>query len=86
VKDGKATPVPVTVGPSDLADTVVLAGVTIDDVVVVGPYKSLVALKPDQKVAEKKEESAGGTAKKDEPDEDPEDVDRAKESDERSRG
>jgi HlyD family secretion protein len=67
VKDGKATPVPVTVGPSDLADTVVLAGLSPDDTIVVGPYKSLVSLKPDQKVSEKKEDEAarvpGGTQK-----------------------
>lgn len=58
VKDGKATPVPVTVGPSDLADTVVLAGLSPDDTIVVGPYKSLVSLKPDQKVSEKKDDEA----------------------------
>jgi HlyD family secretion protein len=63
VRDGKAVPIPVTVGPSDLTDTVVLAGLSTEDTVVVGPYKSLVALKPDQKVIEKIEGESRPLAK-----------------------
>ena len=63
VKDGKAVPVPVSVGPSDLTDTVVLGGITENDTVVVGPYRALVALKVDQAVKEKTDEPVGKDGK-----------------------
>ena len=72
IKDGNAVPVPVTVGPSDLTDTVILAGITESDTVVVGPYKALVALKPDQAVKEKTDEPTGKDGKPvDKPEEKP---------------
>ncbi|MEK6700830.1 MAG: efflux RND transporter periplasmic adaptor subunit [Planctomycetota bacterium] len=52
VVDGKAVATPVLVGPSDLSDTVILKGLTEKDVVVIGPYRALIALKSDQKVSE----------------------------------
>lgn len=75
VKDGKAVPTPVTVGSSDLTDTVVLAGLAGDETIVVGPYKSLITLKADQSVTEKVDEPVGkdgakskdASDKKDEP-------------------
>lgn len=64
VKDGKAVPLPVTVGSSDLTDTVVLAGLTGDETIIVGPYRSLIGLKADQAVREKIDEPAGETGGK----------------------
>lgn len=54
VVDGKAVATPVMVGPSDLSDTVILKGLSDKDVVIVGPYRALVAMKGDQKVSELK--------------------------------
>ncbi len=39
--DGKAHATPVRIGPSDLTNTVIEAGLSIDDLVVTGPYKEL---------------------------------------------
>ncbi|XVJ60897.1 MAG: efflux RND transporter periplasmic adaptor subunit [Tepidisphaera sp.] len=64
VKDGKAVPLPVTVGSSDLTDTVVLAGLTGDETIIVGPYRSLIGLKADQAVREKIDEPVGETGGK----------------------
>ena len=56
VKDGKAQPVVVNVGLSDLTDTVIVAGVGPEDTIITGPYKALTAMKADQAVAEKKDD------------------------------
>ncbi len=50
VVNGKAVPTPVIVGSSDLTDTVIVKGLSEDDLIVTGPYKSLVALKGEQAV------------------------------------
>ncbi len=52
IKDGKAVPVPVDIGSSDLTHTIIVAGLNEGDSVITGPYKVLVELKKDQKVAE----------------------------------
>jgi HlyD family secretion protein len=63
MKEGKAQPVPVTVGASDLTHTVILAGLEENAPVIVGPYKALVGLKHDQLVAEPTEKTpAAGAA------------------------
>ncbi|MDX2130702.1 MAG: efflux RND transporter periplasmic adaptor subunit [Planctomycetota bacterium] len=54
MKDGKAQPVPVQVGASDLTHTVVLAGLDAGTPVIVGPFKALVGLRHDQLVVEQK--------------------------------
>jgi len=51
---------PVSIGPSDLARTVILGGLSEGDLIAAGPYKVLQDLKHDAKVAEE------GTQKKDE--------------------
>lgn len=62
---------PVSVGPSDLSDTVVLGGLEAGERIVVGPYRELVNLKHDEKVrdeaviaAKKAEEEAKRAAAK----------------------
>jgi HlyD family secretion protein len=57
--DGKVKATPVTVGPSDLTHTVILAGLAEGQRVVTGPFKILIDLKHDQAVVEE------GTIKKD---------------------
>lgn len=57
-KDGKASPVPVSVGPSDLTHTVLLSGVEEGTTIISGPFKVLADLKDGKKVAEE------GTLKK----------------------
>lgn len=52
--NGKAMPAPVLIGPSDLTDTVILKGLSLDDTIIVGPYKALASLKTDQAVTEMK--------------------------------
>jgi HlyD family secretion protein len=57
--DGKATPVPVSIGSSDVTHTIIVAGLTEGERIITGPYKVLTTLKADQKVVEE------GTVKKD---------------------
>ena len=52
--DGKAVVTPVKVGPSDITHTVVESGLADGDIVIVGPYKVLEAMKHDQKVKDEK--------------------------------
>jgi len=60
VVDGKTVVTPVKIGPSNLTHTIIAAGLSEDDKVVVGPYKVLDGLQHDQAVkdeaAEKKTE------------------------------
>ena len=53
-QEGKAVVTPVTVGASDQTHTVIEAGLTESDRVVVGPYKVLEDLKHDQKIEDEK--------------------------------
>jgi HlyD family secretion protein len=48
--DGKAFVTPVRIGPSSLTDTMIVAGLTEGDVVVVGPFKSLEKLKHGERI------------------------------------
>jgi HlyD family secretion protein len=57
--DGKAVAQPVTVGPSDVTDTVIRSGLSENDRVITGPYKVLEKLAHDQKV---EEEATSATA------------------------
>jgi len=57
--DGKVKATPVTAGASDLTHTVILAGLTLGQRIVTGPFKILIDLKHDQLVVEE------GTIKKD---------------------
>lgn len=50
--EGKGVVTPVVTGPSDLSDTVILAGLEQGDVIIVGPYKVLLTLKHEQDVKE----------------------------------
>ncbi|MCA9304403.1 MAG: efflux RND transporter periplasmic adaptor subunit [Phycisphaerales bacterium] len=50
VIDGKTVVTPVQVGASDLTNTVITAGLSNGDTVVVGPYRALVTLAHDQAV------------------------------------
>lgn len=61
VEEGKARPIPVSIGSSDLTHTVIVAGLTEGQRVITGPYRVLVGLKNDQKVQEE------GAAKPGEP-------------------
>lgn len=56
--DGKTAAVPVEIGPSDLADTVVLRGLSSGDRVIVGPFKTLVDMTHDQTVRDEAEVEA----------------------------
>ncbi len=53
--DGKAVVTPVKIGKSDLTHTVIEAGVTEEDKVIVGPYKVLEHITHDQKVQDERE-------------------------------
>lgn len=61
-ENGKAVVVPVSVGPSDLTDTVILKGLEDNRKVVVGPFKALVNIKADQKLTDKEDRPAGKPA------------------------
>ena len=61
--DGKAVATPVKAGQSDLTHTIVLAGLTEGDKVVMGPYKNLDNLKHDQKLKDERIAEAEKKAK-----------------------
>lgn len=56
--DGKAVVTPVKIGPSDLTHTIITAGVTEEDQIVIGPYKVLDGLKHDQELKDEREVKA----------------------------
>jgi len=56
--DGKAAVTPVKVGASDATHTVIRAGLSESDLVIVGPYKELEKLKHDQGVEDERESDA----------------------------
>lgn len=60
VKDGRAVATVVRTGPSNLTDTVVLDGLTEDDIVITGPYKALERLRDSDLV--RKDETGSGNA------------------------
>ena len=57
VVDGKTVATPVSVGPSDLTQTVITEGLSRDDIVVTGPFRVLVDLKHDRMVRDEKEKT-----------------------------
>jgi len=58
--DGKAVVTPVKIGPSDLTHTVITAGISEQDEIVVGPFKVIDTLKHNQNIKNEREtESAG---------------------------
>jgi HlyD family secretion protein len=58
VEGGKAVATPVQIGPSDLSETVLLAGLDEGVGVITGPFKVLVDMKHDQAVVDEKEAAA----------------------------
>lgn len=54
-ENGKALAKPVTIGSSDLTDTVVLAGLSEGDKIIVGPFSVLREIKHDQSVVDRTE-------------------------------
>lgn len=61
LRDGKAQPVPVRVGASDLTHTVILGGLDAGTPVIVGPFKALLAMRHDQVVVEQAAPTPAGT-------------------------
>lgn len=55
VIDGKTVATPVSVGPSDLTQTVITQGLSKDDKIVTGPFRVLVDLKHDRAVRDQNE-------------------------------
>jgi len=62
--DGKAVVTPVKIGPSNLTHTVILSGITEDDMIIVGPYKELESLSHDKKIRDEREVEAEKEKKK----------------------
>jgi HlyD family secretion protein len=65
--DGRSVVTPVATGPSDMTRTVISGGLEQGDVVVIGPYKVLNALRHDREIvagdaAEDREPAAGASA------------------------
>jgi len=56
--DGKAVVTPVKIGPSNLTHTIILSGITEDDMIIVGPYKELENLSHNKKVRDEREVEA----------------------------
>jgi hypothetical protein len=54
--DHKAVATPVKIGASDLTHTIIEAGLSEGDKIIVGPYKVLENLKSDQKVKDEREQ------------------------------
>ena len=54
LRDGKTVVTPVRIGPSDLTHTLIRDGLSVGDVVIVGPYKILEGLAHDKPVEEEK--------------------------------
>ena len=58
IEGGKARAVPVSVGPSDLAETVILAGLSEGDQVISGPFKTIVDMADGELVRDEDEVEA----------------------------
>lgn len=71
--DGKAVPVPVSIGSSDVTHTIIVGGLAEGEKIITGPYKVLTTLKPDQRVVEEGTQNKDGkkavAAKSDAPEE-----------------
>ncbi len=66
VQDGRAVATPVRTGPSNLTDSVILDGLTVDDVVITGPYKALERIKDLDRVKDDKATGQAAAAPKEE--------------------
>jgi HlyD family secretion protein len=62
--EGRAVITPVRIGSSNLTQTIIEAGVEKGDKIIVGPYKELEKLKPDQIVKDEREAKAEEEAQK----------------------
>lgn len=58
IDGGKAKAVPVSVGPSDLSETVILGGLAEGDSIITGPFKTIVDLAEDAPVRDEAEAKA----------------------------
>jgi HlyD family secretion protein len=58
ITDNKAVATPVSIGPSDLAETVILAGIEDGQRVITGPFKTLVEMKDEVLVQDEAEKKA----------------------------
>ena len=58
--DGKAVVTPVQIGESNLTNTIIKAGITEEDKIVVGPYKVLESIKNDQLIQDEREAKTKG--------------------------
>jgi len=58
--DGKAKPVPVSIGSSDVTHTVIVSGLEDGERIITGPFKVLTSLKPEQRVVEEGTEPKDG--------------------------
>src|SRR5690606_25838250 len=68
VIDGKTVATPVSVGPSDITQTVITEGLTKEDIIVTGPFRILVDLKDGRAVRDQNEEPKTDAEKLTEPD------------------
>ena len=57
---GKALVTPVRIGPSNLTHTVIIEGLSVEDLVVVGPYRVLDGLQHDQSIKDEREQKTNG--------------------------
>ena len=63
VRDGRAVATPLKIGPGDATHTVVEAGLTEQDEVIVGPYKVLESIQHDAKVKDERQVEAEKAAR-----------------------
>ncbi len=63
--DGKSVVTPVTIGPSNLTHTIIKAGLSPEDQVVVGPYRVLDGLQHDQAIKSEEDAEKEGESKAD---------------------
>lgn len=63
VVDGKTVATPVSVGPSDLTQTVITEGLSKDDLIVTGPFRVLVDLKHDRAVRDQNDKPEAASTK-----------------------
>jgi HlyD family secretion protein len=71
VVDNKTVVTPVKVGPSDIIDTIIEAGLSEGDRLVIGPYKVLETIAHDKPIEEIKEETKGADGQEEKPKEEP---------------
>ncbi len=64
VVDGKSKVIPVKIGPSDLSDTIIEAGLSGDEEIVIGPFKELEAMSHDKAVKVEEDEDKDADAEK----------------------